>query len=204
MVVPILLTVAFLGTNLHNLKYSPANVPLVTSVATIAITPSLLAAGSMAAFEVFLSLVLSFFSISLAVYTLVTGLIITKILTVYRDISPSRVGYANRLWCDIVRILIESGVMTFGAQLAQIVMFKFSDGNAYPIIGRFVIMLFVRSFILKLLVFFDYIYPIMQGISTTIVLVRVELGLTDDVDNTTLKTLEFMVSVSSSNDDTLP
>ena len=50
----------------------------------------------------------------------------------------------------------------------------------------------------------DYIYPIMQGISTVIVLVPVEIDLTDDVDNTTLKTLEFMVSVSSSNDDTLP
>ena len=122
--------------------------PLVTSVATIAKTPSLLASDSQAAFELFLSLVLSFLSISLAQNALVTGLIITKILTVYRDISPIRVGYANKLESDIVPILIESGVMTFVAQLVQTLMFKF-DNIAYPIIGRIVVMLFVRGFILN-------------------------------------------------------
>ena len=49
----------------------------------------------------------------------------------------------------------------------------------------------------------------MQGISTAIVLVRVEMGLTYyDVDHNTLatsKTLAFVGSVASSNDDnTLP
>ena len=122
--------------------------PLGTSVATIAKTPSLLVANTIAAYEVFLALVMSFFSISLAQNTLVTGLIITRILTVYRDISPIRVGYANKLESDIVPILIESGVMTFVAQLVQTLMFKF-DNIAYPIIGRIVVMLFVRGFILN-------------------------------------------------------
>ena len=122
--------------------------PLVTSVAITAKTPSLIVLDSQAAYDLFCSLVLSSFSLSLAENTLVTGLIITKILTVYRDISPIRVGYANKLEPSIVPILIESGVMTFVAQLVQTLMFRF-DNTAYPIIGRIVVMLFVRGLILN-------------------------------------------------------
>ena len=60
---------------------------------------------SVAAAELYYSLVLSFFSLSLAENALVTGLVImiSKILTVYRDIqgSESSVGYANGLIRDI-------------------------------------------------------------------------------------------------------
>jgi hypothetical protein len=56
---------------------------------------------------------------------------------------------------------------------------------------------------------FDYIYPIMQGISTAIVLVRVEMGLSYDVDNKTLNTLpvaaiRFAASSNHDTIDTLP
>ena len=45
------------------------------------------------------------------------------------------------------------------------------------------------------------IYPIMQGISTAIVLVRVEMGLSYDVDNKTSKTtLRFAASERSKDD----
>ena len=44
----------------------------------------------------------------------------------------------------------------------------------------------------------------MQGISTAIVLVRVEMGLAYDTDNTPSMTLAFVGSVASRNDDTLP
>lgn len=72
----------------------------------------------------YFSFLVSFFSLSLVENALVTGLIITKILIVYRGIQglESRVGYANGLWRDIVlniSILIESGVITFVAQLMQ-------------------------------------------------------------------------------------
>ena len=52
-----------------------------------------------------------------------------------------------------------------------------------------------------LMVFFLVIFnPIMQGISTVVVLVHVELGLTYEVDNKT-STIRF-ASAASSNDDT--
>ena len=119
---------------------------LAISVTTVVKTPS---TDSKAAYKLLSSLVLSFFSLSLAENALVTGLIITKILrvTTYRqgDISPRLVGYASRLSRDIVRILIESGMITFMAQLVQILVYNF-DNNAFLIIGGLVGQLFVRGF----------------------------------------------------------
>ena len=132
------------------MKYSPANEPLVISVATNAKLPNLLTFNTTAAYEFFVSLVQSFLSISLVQNALVTGLIVTKIVIVYRYISPKHAGYANGPTRGIVPVLIESGVMTFVAQLVQTLMFKF-DNSAYPIIGRLVVMLFVRGFILNCL-----------------------------------------------------
>ena len=118
--------------------------PLVISVTSVAMTPRFLS-GSLAAYELFISLVLSLFSLSLAENTLVTGLIITKILTMYRDYSPSGVGYANKLGHDIVPILIESAAITFMAQLVQTLTYKF-DPTAFSIINSPVVILFVRGF----------------------------------------------------------
>ena len=109
---------------------------------------SLLTSPTIAAFKLLLSLAESFFSISLAQNALATGLIITKIVIVYREISPGRVGYANGLRRGIVPILIESGVMKFMAQIVQALMIKF-DSTGYPIISRLVVMLFVRDFTLN-------------------------------------------------------
>ena len=104
---------------------------------TLAITPRIYADSSLT--ELHFSLVPSFLSLSLAENALVTGLLIFKILRIYRDIREleSRIGYANGLGRDVVRIitiLLESGVITFIAQLVQTLMFKF-DPIAYPIIG---------------------------------------------------------------------
>ena len=153
MVVPILLTFAFLGTNLHNfeLKYFQANVPLVISVTSLAIIPkSILSYPSFltsdyhdeAVFKSYLSLVRSLFPLSFAENTLVTGLIITKILIIYRDIPPSHVRYANRLGRDIIPILIESAAITFTAQLVEALTYKFE----YPMFQNLVVILFVRVF----------------------------------------------------------
>ena len=133
------------------MKYSQANVPLVISVTTLAIFPNLANPHlSLAAAELYYSLVSSFFSLSLAENALVTALLIYKILTIYRDIQglESRIGYTNRLGRDIVRIisiLIESGVITFMVQLVQTLMFKF-DVNAYRIIGGLAVQIYVGDF----------------------------------------------------------
>ena len=117
---------------------------------TIALAKSTNADPSLAAIELYYSLVLSFFSLSLAENALVTGLLISKILTVYRDFREleSRIGYTNGLGRDVVRIiyiLIESGTITFMVQLVQTLMYKF-DINAYPIIGGPVVQIYVRGF----------------------------------------------------------
>ena len=129
------------------LKCSQANVfLLVISVVNIAHFPDDFQNPTQEKFDLFLSFVLAFFSLSLFENALATGLIIYKILTVYRDIQGSvvRVGYASRLR-PIISILIESGMITFVAQLVQIFMFKYAN-LAYPIIGGPVIMIYVRNF----------------------------------------------------------
>ena len=100
--------------------------------------------------KLYITMALSLFSLSLAENALVTGLVIFKIIVVYRDIQEleSRVGYANGLGRDVVRIisiLIESGVVTFIAQLVHTLMYKF-DGIAYPIIGGPVVQIYVWNF----------------------------------------------------------
>ena len=163
---------------------------------TLAKTPSFLASESQETSDSqtiqspdwYFSTVLSFFSISLAVNALVTGLIIFKTFTVYR--RAAHAGRRRRDMALFTPILIESGVITFVAQLVQTLMFKFAN-TAYPIIVGLVVMLYVRvllSIVDLMVQVFDYIYLIMQGISTAIVLVRVEMGLTYDVDNESSKT----------------
>ena len=173
---------------------------------TLTLAKSTYADPSLAAIELYISLVTSFFSLSLAENALVTGLIITKILTVYRDIQglESRVGYANGLGRDIIPIiyiLIESGVITFMAQLVQTLMYKFAN-NAYPVLAGPIFQLYVRSFTVNCCFNgFDYIYPIIQGISMAIVLLRVEMGLTYEVDN---RTSIMRFATTSNHDTTLP
>ena len=104
--------------------------------------------GSSQAERVFYPLVLSFFSLSLAENALVTGLIIFKILAEYRGIQglTSGIGHANGLGRDIapiIPIIIESGVITFMAQLVEVLIYKF-DFSAHPIICGFIVQLYVR------------------------------------------------------------
>ena len=115
--------------------------------------PSLFRSPSVARYNSFNTLVVSFFSLSLAENAITTGLIVYKILTIYRFGRESRVGLgsADTSGLDIVpiiSIMIESGVITFLAQLVQTLMYKF-DINAYPVIGGFVVQLYVRGFTLN-------------------------------------------------------
>jgi len=118
-----------------------------------------------------MSLPTIFFPISLGVNALVTILIVYRILAVYNDIrrpksnvqatSLSLHGNGQRdLYYPLISILIESGLITFVAQLAQTVMYKYAT-VAFPLVGtNIVVMLF--------------------GISTTVVFVRVETGVSYD------------------------
>ena len=98
-------------------------------------------------------LVLSFFVLSLAENAIVTGLIITKILTTYRRGIQGRglESHANgpgRDTVPVTSILIESGVITFMVQLVHVLMLKF-DPIAFTIIDGLVAMLLVRGFTLN-------------------------------------------------------
>jgi hypothetical protein len=117
-------------------------------VASLAEFPGVYTHRSQAGF-VFYPLVLSFFSLSLAENALVTGLIIFKILTAHRDIQglTSRVGQPNgfgRYTGPIMSVMIESGLITFMAQLVLTLIYKF-DNTAYPIICGFIVQLYVRG-----------------------------------------------------------
>jgi hypothetical protein len=76
--------------------------------------------------------------------------------------------------CEITDV-IESGLITFVGQLAQSIMYK-SATAAFPLVGGCVVMLYV-----SLLVdcrFSVVISSTSKGISTTVVLVRVQMGIT--------------------------
>ena len=98
------------------------------------------------------SAVTAFFFLSLGVNTIVTGLIVYKIVTVYNDIrgfntsnvQTSAYGHGQRDLYPLISILIESGLITFVGQLAQSIMYK-SASAAFPLVGGCVVMLYVRA-----------------------------------------------------------
>ena len=102
----------------------------------------------------YFSAVTAFFFLSLAVNALVTGLIVYRIINVYNDIrgfnnvhsNPNSHGSSSgqRDLYPLISILIESGLITFVAQLAQTVMYK-SATAAFPLVGGCVVMLYVRE-----------------------------------------------------------
>ena len=102
----------------------------------------------------YLSIVTAFFFVSLAVNALVTALIVYRINTVYNDIrgfnSNSNVGShhgsagGQRNLYPLISILIESGLITFVAQLTQSIMYK-SASEAFPLVGGVVVMLYVSG-----------------------------------------------------------
>ena len=81
---------------------------------------------------------------------LVTALIVYRIITVYNDIrgfntnfQPGAQGNGQSNLYPLISILVESGLITFCAQLAQSIMYKYG-GDSFPLIGGVVVMLYVR------------------------------------------------------------
>jgi hypothetical protein len=97
----------------------------------------------------YLSGVTAFFFLSLGVNALVTALIVYKIVIVYHDVRGFNAGaYGDingqrRDLYPLISILIESGLITFAAQLVQAIMYK-SATAAFPLVGGCVVMLYVR------------------------------------------------------------
>ena len=97
------------------------------------------------------SIVTAYFSLSLGVNTLVTALIVYRIITVTNDIrgfgtgKVQAIAHGQRDLYPLISILIESGLMTFVGQLAQPIMFKFAN-FAFPLVRDPVVMLYVRAF----------------------------------------------------------
>ena len=93
------------------------------------------------------SIVTAFFSLSLGVNTLVTALVVYKIVTVYNDIREFnarnfQTGAHRDGPCDfypLISILIESGLITFVWQLAQLIMYTTTSSGFSLIYGCVVI-----------------------------------------------------------------
>ena len=117
----------------------------------------------------YFSTVSAFFFLSLGVNAIVTALIVYKIITVSNNIRRLRIstdqgsapnGSGQLNLSPLVSILIESGLITFVAQLAQSIMYKFVD-FAFPLVGGFVVILYVRlhvDFFVDLVVIFSSTY----------------------------------------------
>ena len=97
----------------------------------------------------YFSAVTAFFFLSLGVNTLVTALIVYKIMTLHNDIrgidtsNVQAIAHGSNLKL-FVSILIESGLITFVGQLTQSIMYK-SANTAFPLVGGSVVMLYVRA-----------------------------------------------------------
>jgi len=160
MVIPCFLSLAFLVISLMTFSIS-----IIFDSTTITELPQL-----------YSSAITATFFISLIVNILVTALIIYKIINVYSDIQvrgfndsgaqASSHGDGRRDVSPLISILVESGLITFVGQLAQTIMFE-SAPDALPLVGTCVVMLY--------------------GISSTVILVCVEMGISYGTTNTSRK-----------------
>ena len=131
----------------------------------------------------------AFFALSLGVNAVTTALIVYRIMTVYNSLRGFNVnsssygnGQHNLNLTTLISILIESGLITFVGQLAQPILYGYRPGTeAFPLVGGCVIMLYVRLPLFWL----SYSHLLFtQGISTAVVLVRVEMGISYDHNTT--------------------
>jgi len=88
--------------------------------------------------------------------SLLTGLIVYKILSVYRSIDKTIYGNGPRHLYPLISILVESGMITFVAQLLQSILYKVNF-VVYGVISGPVVMLYVRASRRLLIWCFDHI-----------------------------------------------
>ena len=187
MVIPCLLSLAFLGANILKLTDFRTNFCIIVTALTTLGFNIRIVADKAPLPEWYFSAVTAFFFISLGVNTVTTGLILYRIITVYnnnRELNNSSVwssahGNGQFNISPLISILIESGLVTFIGQLTQCIMYK-SAPLAFPLVGGIIVILYVRLhvvFFLLILLSYDSHLLITQAISTTVVLVRVDMGI---------------------------
>ena len=151
MVIPCLISLAFLGANLHKLTDFRTNFCfIVTALTTLGFNIKIIA-DSVPLPDWYFSAVTAFFFLSLGVNTVATALIVYRIITIYNDIRGFNIssvkggthGSGQHNLSPLISILIESGLITFVGQLTQSIMFK-SANSAFPLVGGCVVMLYVR------------------------------------------------------------
>ena len=151
MVIPCLLSLAFLGAYLRKLTDLRTNFCFIVAALTTLGLNIKLVADNVPLPDWYFSAVTAFFFLSLGVNTVATGLIVYRIITVYNDIRGFNIGSVqgsahgngqNHL-SPLVSILIESGLITFVGQLTQSIMYK-SATFAFALVGGCVVMLYVR------------------------------------------------------------
>ena len=138
----------------------------------------------------YISAITAIFVLSLGVNAVTTALIVYRIMTVYNGLRGFNVnsssygnGQHNLNLTTLISILIESGLITFVGQLAQSIMYRYmSAAVAFPLVGGCVIMLYVRASCWLSESFWLSCSHLLftQGLSTAVVLVRVEMGISYD------------------------
>ena len=130
----------------------------------------------------YISATTAFFVLSLGVNAVTTALIVYRIMTVYNSLRGFNVnsssygnGQHNLNLNTLISILIESGLITFVAQLAQSILYGYEPAHeGTSLVSGCVVMLYVRLPLFWL----SYSHLLFtQGISTAIVVVRVEMGI---------------------------
>ena len=175
MVIPCILSLAFLGANLQKKKLTDFQTNfciIVTTLTTLGFAIKYVVVGVVNFPPWYQSAVTAFFCLSLGVNALVTALIIYKIITIYKDIRARGFNTSNvqtstnrneqsHLY-PLTSMLLESGLITFIGQLAQSIMYK-TAGSGFLLIYGSIVMLYVRSFC-RLLIWCRYfIYLLHRG-----------------------------------------
>ena len=123
---------------------------------------------------------------SMAVNTLVTGLIVFKILKVFLEVNPSFSSDDMTLrstgvtkFRHIIFVIIESGMALFAFQLIRLVFFLLEDSDYtdFAIVIDQMLNVIIKSVHFCFFCFTDNIY---QGIVPTIILVLVSMKLSFD------------------------
>jgi len=115
------------------------------------------------------TLVVISLAMSMTVNALVTTLIVFKIVKVFREVNSTGVTHSGSISRRVIFVIIESGMILFSIQLARLVatiLLIYMDGRAY------------RVFILTVC-----IHQMINGITPTIIVVRVSMGLSFGDEN---------------------
>ncbi|KAF8801570.1 hypothetical protein BYT27DRAFT_7198123 [Phlegmacium glaucopus] len=125
----------------------------------------------------FLPMGVASFSLSLTVNTIVTGLLVLKLVLLHREVTralpTSSIHRGGQGLFPLISILIESGMFTFIGQLVWVVMFRLQN-TGFNSVGSPITMIY--------------------GITPTIIIVRVAMGTSYDNRTKPESTIRFTIN----------